>query len=181
VNISTEVVDAKKKCPQEYLISVPHPIPWLYKESLDDLETLRIAARMQENTAILRRYRSTFRLRLSPKCKIKAVEMLEISPQDAHARLQQGDAVLIDVREPDEFSLARVETARLIPMQSIPAELQRLDALADDATLLILCHHGVRSLQVASWLRAQGIENCFSVSGGIDRWSVEVDPSIPRY
>jgi rhodanese-related sulfurtransferase len=66
-------------------------------------------------------------------------------------------------------------------MQSIPAELQRLEGLADDATLLILCHHGVRSLQVASWLRAHGIENCYSISGGIDRWSLEVDPSIPRY
>ncbi len=88
---------------------------------------------------------------------------------------------MIDVREPEEFSLSRIDNSRLIPMQSVPTELQRLEALADEATLLILCHHGVRSLQVTSWLRGQGIENCYSVSGGIDRWSLEVDPSIPRY
>ncbi len=110
------------------------------------------------------------------------MEALELSPQDASALLRQsGQAVLIDVREPEEFSLSCVDGAHLIPMQSIPAELQKLEGLADDAMLLILCHHGVRSLQVASWLRARGIENCYSVSGGIDRWSREVDPSIPRY
>lgn len=105
-----------------------------------------------------------------------------MSPQDASARLRQpGEAVLIDVREPEEFSLARIDGARLMPMQSIPAELQKLEALSDDGALLILCHHGVRSLQVASWLRARGIENSYSIAGGIDRWSREVDPSIPRY
>ena len=110
------------------------------------------------------------------------METLELSPQEAHTRLQQPDAaVLIDVREPEEFSLSRIDNARLIPMQSIPAQVQELEALSDDATLLILCHHGVRSLQVASWLRARGIENCYSIAGGIERWSREVDPSVPRY
>lgn len=107
---------------------------------------------------------------------------MEVTPQEAHARLQQpGNAVLIDVREPEEFSLCCIDGARLIPMQSVPAELQKLEALSDDANLLILCHHGVRSLQVASWLRAHGIENCFSITGGIDRWSREIDSTIPRY
>jgi rhodanese-related sulfurtransferase len=108
--------------------------------------------------------------------------MLELSPEEAQARLRQpGGAVLIDVREPEEFALARIEGAVLIPMQAVPAELQQLEALSDEADLLILCHHGVRSLQVASWLRARNIENCYSISGGIDRWSWEVDASIPRY
>jgi rhodanese-related sulfurtransferase len=66
-------------------------------------------------------------------------------------------------------------------MQSIPASLQRLEALADEQPLAVLCHHGVRSLNVVMWLRQQGIENCFSITGGIDRWSSEIDPSIPRY
>ncbi len=88
---------------------------------------------------------------------------------------------MIDVREPEEFALARIEGAQLIPMQSIPAELQELEGLADDHDLLLLCHHGVRSLQVVSWLRAHGVENCFSVLGGIDRWSREIDPEVPRY
>jgi len=107
---------------------------------------------------------------------------LEIEPREAQTQLQGGQkAVLVDVREPEEFALARLEGAQLIPMQSIPSELQTLEAIADDSDLLLLCHHGVRSLQVAAWLRGRGIENCFSVAGGIDRWSREVDAAIPRY
>jgi rhodanese-related sulfurtransferase len=110
------------------------------------------------------------------------MDTLEISPHDAEQRLKEaGAAVLIDVREPEEFALSHVDGARLIPMQSVPAQLQQLEALADESALLILCHHGVRSLQVAAWLRERGIENVHSISGGIDRWSVEVDPSVPRY
>jgi rhodanese-related sulfurtransferase len=106
----------------------------------------------------------------------------EVTPQAAKERLSSTkQASLIDVREPVEFALARVEGAELIPMGSIPAELQKLEGLSDDGDLLILCHHGVRSLQVTLWLRARGIENCYSVAGGIDRWSCEVDPSVPRY
>lgn len=108
-------------------------------------------------------------------------EPLEMAPQDA-SRLVKGDkAVLIDVREPEEYAVARIDEARLMPMQSVPAELQKLEALADESTLLVLCHHGVRSLQVVSWLRGQGVENCYSVAGGIDRWSQEIDPAVPRY
>lgn len=107
--------------------------------------------------------------------------MLEIGPREARERLSQGEAILIDVREPEELALARIPEGESIPMQSIPGEMQRLDALADDKTLLFLCHHGVRSLQVAAWARERGIENCFSVAGGIDRWSVELDSCVPRY
>lgn len=89
--------------------------------------------------------------------------------------------MLIDVREPVEFAIARVAGAQLVPMQSVPAELQRLEALADEHELLVMCHHGVRSLQVVDWLRAQGVQNCYSVAGGIERWSCEVDASVPRY
>lgn len=110
------------------------------------------------------------------------MDMLEISPRDAEQRLKEvSPAVLIDVREPEEFALSRIEGARLIPMQSVPAQLQQLEALADKSALLILCHHGARSLQVAAWLRERGLENVYSVSGGIDRWSLEVDASVPRY
>jgi rhodanese-related sulfurtransferase len=106
----------------------------------------------------------------------------EVTPQAARERLNNTkQATLIDVREPVEFALARIEGAELIPMGSIPAELQKLEGLSDSGDLLILCHHGVRSLQVPLWLRARGIENCYSVAGGIDRWSCEVDPAIPRY
>jgi rhodanese-related sulfurtransferase len=109
-------------------------------------------------------------------------DTLEVNPSQAKSRLTGEDAaVIIDVREPEEFALAHIDGAQLIPMQSIPAELQRLEALADERDLMILCHHGVRSLQVAAWLREHGIENCFSVMGGIDQWSREIDRGVPRY
>lgn len=106
----------------------------------------------------------------------------EVTPRDVQNHLSGGSpAILIDVREPAEFAFTRIDGSELIPMGSIPAHLQRLEALADEQTLMVICHHGVRSLQVVSWLRARGVENCFSVAGGIDRWSLEVDPSVPRY
>jgi rhodanese-related sulfurtransferase len=103
----------------------------------------------------------------------------KIMPQDVQKQLSdRNKCTLIDVRESAEFALARIEGAELIPMGSIPGELQKLEGIGD---LLILCHHGVRSLQVVLWLRAHGIENCYSVAGGMDRWSCEVDASVPRY
>ncbi|MFL6451006.1 MAG: rhodanese-like domain-containing protein [Bryobacteraceae bacterium] len=108
-------------------------------------------------------------------------EGYEIEPAEAEKRLSGKQAVMLDVREPEEFGMAHLENSVLIPMQSIPPQLQRIEQMADDNTLLVLCHHGVRSLQVVAWLRGQGIENCYSVMGGIDRWSRELDPTIPRY
>ena len=105
-----------------------------------------------------------------------------ITPLAAKDQLTaRKQATLIDVREPAEFALAHIEGAELIPLGSIPAELQKLEGWADAGDLLILCHHGVRSLQVVLWLRARGVENCYSVAGGIDRWSRDLDPSVPRY
>jgi rhodanese-related sulfurtransferase len=107
---------------------------------------------------------------------------LEISPQEVQRKIDAGEPlVLIDVREPEEFAVTRLEGATLIPMRNIPASLQELEAKADDNILIIVCHHGVRSLNVVSWLRNQGISACQSMAGGIDLWSVAVDPSVPRY
>jgi rhodanese-related sulfurtransferase len=107
---------------------------------------------------------------------------LEITPQEVRRRLDAGEKLaLIDVREPHEFQLARIEGAELIPMRTVPAELSRLDERAEDAPLIVFCHHGVRSLNVVHWLREQGVGACQSMAGGIDRWSLEIDPGIPRY
>jgi rhodanese-related sulfurtransferase len=107
---------------------------------------------------------------------------LEVTPQEVKQRRAAGEKIiLIDVREPGEFQLARIQNAELIPMRSVPAELQRLEALADQGTLVVYCHHGVRSLNVVNWLREQGIAGCESMAGGIDRWSREIDASVPRY
>jgi rhodanese-related sulfurtransferase len=107
---------------------------------------------------------------------------LEITPHEIQRRLQAGEKLaLIDVREPGEFQLARIAAAELIPMRAVPAELSRLDAQADQTPLIVFCHHGVRSLNVVHWLREQGVDACQSMAGGIDRWSLEIDPSVPRY
>jgi rhodanese-related sulfurtransferase len=107
---------------------------------------------------------------------------LETTPQDVQRRLAAGEKlILIDVREPAEFQLARIQDAELIPMRTVPAQLQRLEAIADEATLIVYCHHGVRSLNVVNWLREQGVSGCQSMAGGIDRWSLQIDPSVPRY
>lgn len=105
---------------------------------------------------------------------------MEIAPKDVRRRLDEGERIrLIDVREPAEYQVARIDGAELIPMRTVPQALPSLDA--DDTPLIVYCHHGIRSLNVVSWLRQQGIENALSMAGGIDRWSLEVDPSVPRY
>jgi rhodanese-related sulfurtransferase len=106
----------------------------------------------------------------------------EISPTAAKTQLNATNkCTLLDVREPNEWAVAHIEGALLVPMGSVPQELPKLEEMADQGDLLVVCHHGVRSLQVVAWLRAKGIENCYSVTGGIDRWSTEVDESVPRY
>lgn len=107
---------------------------------------------------------------------------IETSPQDIQRRIDAGEPLLlIDVREPEEFAITRIEGATLIPMREIPASLQQLEAKAGEATLIVFCHHGVRSLNVAHWLREQGVPACQSMAGGIDAWSTQIDPSVPRY
>jgi rhodanese-related sulfurtransferase len=107
---------------------------------------------------------------------------LEISVRDVKQYLDEGKKLhLIDVREPNEFAICKIEGAALVPMRSVPGELQDLEAKADEAPLIVFCHHGVRSLNVVQWLRQQGVENCASMSGGIDAWSASIDPSVPRY
>jgi rhodanese-related sulfurtransferase len=104
---------------------------------------------------------------------------LEITPAEAKRRLDGGEKLLlVDVREPWEFEICRIEGAKLIPMGSIPANLQALDT---DEDVICYCHHGMRSFDVAVWLRGQGVESAKSLAGGIERWSTEIDPKVPRY
>lgn len=106
----------------------------------------------------------------------------EITPGEVRRRLDAGEKLtLIDVREPVEFQTASIAGAQLMPMRTVPAALQVLESAADDGTLIVFCHHGVRSLNVVNWLREQGIEACQSMAGGIERWSIEIDPTVPRY
>lgn len=106
----------------------------------------------------------------------------EISAAEVKAMLDAGEQlVLIDVREPFEHAIASIQGSELIPMNTVPARLAELDGRADGATLIVFCHHGVRSLNVVNWLRGQGVEACQSMSGGIDAWSTLIDYQVPRY
>ena len=86
---------------------------------------------------------------------------------------------LIDVRETDEHSICNIEGATLIPIRTVP---QHRELLEDDGSLLVVfCHHGLKSLNVVNSLRRRGVEHCQSMAGGIDLWSLEVDPKVARY
>lgn len=106
----------------------------------------------------------------------------EIAAPDVKARLDAGEKlILIDVREPGEHARTRIDGAELIPMNTVPSRLAYLDGKADEATLIVFCHHGMRSLSVVNWLRNQGVAACQSMAGGIDAWSLQVDSSVTRY
>jgi rhodanese-related sulfurtransferase len=103
----------------------------------------------------------------------------EISPGDAAALLGEGNAKLIDVRESWEFETTSIEGSVLMPMGDVPARAhQELDP---DERLVVICHHGMRSMNVTVWLRGQGFEQAQSLRGGIEAWSQEVDAKIARY
>jgi rhodanese-related sulfurtransferase len=86
--------------------------------------------------------------------------------------------LFVDVREKWEYDTTHIEGSVLIPLREIPANLARLEAASE---LVLFCHHGMRSLDAAAWLRSQGVEGARSMAGGIDRWSAEIDPNVPRY
>ena len=87
---------------------------------------------------------------------------------------------LIDVREADEWEACRIEGAELLPLSQWPQ--LALEKLTDkDEPLLMQCHHGGRSARATAWLLGQGYTNVRNVAGGIDAWSMEIDPSVPRY
>jgi len=91
-----------------------------------------------------------------------------------------ADWLLLDCRTPEEHATARISGAVLIPMQELSARVDELAAWRDKP-IIVHCHHGVRSLRVAQWLRERGFSGARSMRGGIEAWSVEIDPSVPRY
>jgi rhodanese-related sulfurtransferase len=104
---------------------------------------------------------------------------IEIAPRDVKDLLARGEKVFfVDVREKWEYDTSRIEGSTLIPLREIPANLARLEEAGE---IVLFCHHGMRSLDAAAWLRSQGVESARSMAGGIDRWAVEVDSAVPRY
>ena len=103
----------------------------------------------------------------------------EITPLRLDTRLRDGASIaLLDVREPYEWAIARLPDARLVPLNSLPQAVHSLDRSAE---IVVYCHHGTRSAAAADWLRDQGFSRVLNLVGGIDRWTLEVDPSMRRY
>jgi rhodanese-related sulfurtransferase len=103
----------------------------------------------------------------------------EIQPEQVKRMLDAAeDFTFLDCREPWEYQTAHIANTTHIPMQDIPARIQELDP---DDHIVVICHHGMRSMNVTAWLRQQGYEKTQSVAGGIDRWSRQVDPTVPIY
>jgi len=97
----------------------------------------------------------------------------------AEQRRQPNSPLLLDVREAWEFNTANLPGSILMPMGEVPSRAhQELDP---DQPIVVLCHHGARSLSVTMWLRDQGFEHVQSLAGGIERWSRAIDPTVPRY
>ena len=104
---------------------------------------------------------------------------MEVAPGEVKDMLARGEKLFfVDVREKWEYDTTHIEGSVLIPLRDIPANLARLEAASE---LVLFCHHGMRSLDAAAWLRSQGVERARSMAGGIDRWSAEIDPNVPRY
>jgi rhodanese-related sulfurtransferase len=105
--------------------------------------------------------------------------VVEIEPIELKERLMRGDDLrVLDVREPEEVAVAPFPAALHLPMGEVPSQVQVLDAAAE---WVVVCHHGIRSAHVAKYLARMGFERVSNLTGGIDRWSLTVDRSVPRY
>ena len=87
---------------------------------------------------------------------------------------------LLDVRQPEEHAFVAMPNSTLIPLGELPARVGELDEWKDDE-VVVYCHHGIRSAQAVAHLRAVGFTNVHNLAGGIDRWSTEVESTLPRY
>ena len=103
---------------------------------------------------------------------------LEISPAETAALMKDSQVRLIDVRTPQEYAIAHIEGCPLVD-QALAEEI--VETWPKDTPIITICHHGVRSLDAAVYLRQQGFTNTRSMRGGIDVWSQVIDPGVPRY
>lgn len=104
---------------------------------------------------------------------------IQIAPQELKQKMDQSaNIVLVDCREPWETQMGVIAGAKLVPLNTIP---NHMELFAETEEIVVYCHHGMRSLNAANWLRSQGIDGARSLTGGIERWSTEIDPKVPRY
>jgi rhodanese-related sulfurtransferase len=106
---------------------------------------------------------------------------IDIDVRSVQQMLDQGEEfVLLDCREPSEVATARIAGSLHIPMRDIPARLAEIEA-HKAGRVVVHCHHGGRSMRVTNFLRQQGFQQAQNMAGGIDAWSQEIDPAVPRY
>ena len=105
---------------------------------------------------------------------------IEISPAELKSRLENGTSpLLVDVRWPQEHEICRLPNSKLLPLDQLAANLA--DELDPADEIVVYCHHGIRSLDAAMFMRANGFPRVKSLAGGIDLWSTTIDTSVPRY
>ena len=112
------------------------------------------------------------------KASQEVERQLEVSPQVVAGQLKRGDVKLLDVRTPEEYAITRIAESTLID-QDVAKEI--IETWPKDTAIVTVCHHGVRSLDAAAYLKGHGFQNVKSMNGGIDAWSIRVDPSVARY
>ncbi len=109
--------------------------------------------------------------------KLENPLQIDVVGLDALIKSKQNIAIL-DVREPWEVDLCALAGSKNIPLNELPAKVQEL---SKDVPLVVLCHHGMRSLRAVQWLRGQGFGNAINLAGGIDAWARQVDPGMRIY
>ena len=103
---------------------------------------------------------------------------LEITPQVVAEQLKGGEIKLLDVRSPEEYEITNIPGSTLVD-GNLAQEI--VESWPKDTAIVTLCHHGIRSLDAAAYIKGHGFENVKSMKGGIDAWSIQVDPSVARY
>lgn len=157
----------------KWILGVGEPL--VGKLSMFDLRTMQMRTVSYGRNASCQMCGGKTHLRPPPSIE---EDKQHLEPREVAALIQGGsDLLLLDVREPWEHDVARIGDSELIPMNELPA---RLDSIARSRPIVVYCHHGVRSDMAAEWLRSHGFA-AKNLTGGIDRWSREVDPAVPRY
>ena len=104
--------------------------------------------------------------------------MRNLRPEELAAYLENQQPLLLDVREPWEYNICHLDGSQLLPMGQIQQKLEQLDPQRET---VVICHHGIRSRQVAMYLEYQGFSNVINLAGGLDAWAREVDINMATY
>ncbi|PJB72392.1 MAG: molybdenum cofactor biosynthesis protein MoeB, partial [Armatimonadetes bacterium CG_4_9_14_3_um_filter_58_7] len=115
---------------------------------------------------------------IQPTPEVEEDTAVEITPEDLKDRLDRGEVLLVDVREPHEWDICHIEGARLIPLSEFTQRLHELDSASN---IVLYCHKGQRSLRALRFLEKAGFRKLWNLKGGINEWALSVNPDLPRY